>query len=558
MNTCQECGTVLIEGQRTCPSCGAEVAAINTTEQETAAVETEETAVSPSSEAAASETTQEEAAVAAPSGMETSAAPPATTPTTSTTTSKAATTPVRKSPKETARGAMSATTKGLIAAGVAIAIAAGLIVWQVKASRARNVKLSAQDMELLAKDQDPRMQMQLASSEEARKEFAKNIREVLALGEESRAAGVADRPEIKRQIALMRSLIIANAYLKKKQQESPGVSPLASIPQTEVDAFLKEPGVDDKFKQFLEDAQGLGLIPAGQQIPEAQMAQIKTQWAQVFVAERKAVQAGLDKDRSVELQIMLQESRVLANEYGKKNLESKIKATDEEVKAYIAKHPEYDTTQARSKAEDILKRARGGEDFAALAKEFSTDPGSKNEGGELGWFGRGQMVKPFEDAAFALQAGQISDVVESDFGFHIIQVEERGTKNSAEGKPEEQVRARHILIPKGSSEQANPFGPPQSPEEQARAALEKEKRDKVISEIVQRTGVTVADNFNVPKPEMPQQLPGMPPGGGAPPGMEDDGSPGAPAPTTPAPKGQTGGTTPGAPPAKTGKPTPKR
>ncbi|HEX8491700.1 MAG TPA: peptidylprolyl isomerase [Pyrinomonadaceae bacterium] len=506
-----------------------------------------------SSTAPASEAEQVDAA-AAPSSTWASGTSAATASTTS--NSKSTIAPVKRSPKEAARGAMSATTKGLIAAGVAIAIAAGLIVWQVKASRSRSVNLSAQDMELLAKDQDPRTQMQLASSEEARKEFAKNLREVLALGEESRAAGVADRPEIKRQMALMRSLIIANAYLKKKQQESPGVSPLTSIPQAEVDAFLKEPGIDDKFKQFLEDAQGLGLIPPGQQIPEAQMAQIKTQWAQVFIAERKAVQAGLDKDRSVELQIMLQESRVLANEYGKKNLESKIKATDEEVKAYIAKHPEFDSKQARAKAEDILKRARGGEDFAALAKEFSTDPGSKNEGGELGWFGRGQMVKPFEDAAFALQAGQISDVVESDFGFHIIQVEERATKNSAEGKPEEQVRARHILIPKGSSDPANPFGPPQSPEDQARAALEKEKRDKVISEIVQRTGVTVADNFNVPKPEMPRQVPGMPPGG-APPGMDENVSPESPAPAPPAPKGQTN-----TPPTKTGpgagNPSPKR
>jgi peptidyl-prolyl cis-trans isomerase C len=460
---------------------------------------------------------------------------------------------------------MSATTKGLIAAAVAIALAAGLIVWQVKASRGRSLNLSQQDMELLAKDQDPRLQMQLSSSEESRKEFAKNIREVLALGEEARAAGIADQPEIKRQIALMRSLIIANAFLKKKQQESPAVSPLTSIPQAEVDAFLKEPGVDDKFKQFLEDAQGLGLIPAGQQIPEAQLTQVKTQWAQVFVAERKAIQAGLDKERSVELQVALQEARVLANEYGKKQLETKIKATDEEVKAYIAKHPEFDTKQSRAKAEDILKRARAGEDFAALAKEFSTDPGSKNEGGELGWFGRGQMVKPFEDAAFSLQPGQISDIVESDFGFHIIQVEERGNKNSAEGKPEEQVRARHILIQKGSPDkQANPFGPPQSPEEQARAAVEKEKRDKVLAEIVQRTHVTVADNFNVPKPDMPKQAPGMPPGGGVPPGMEEEVGPDvAPPAPAPAPKGQTNANPKqGAPPASTGgsagKPSPKR
>jgi peptidyl-prolyl cis-trans isomerase C len=454
---------------------------------------------------------------------------------------------------------MSATTKGLIAAVVAIAFAAGLIVWQVKASRARNINLSAQDMELIVKDQDPRMQMQLSSSEDARKEFAKNIRQFLALAEEARAQGVADKPEVKRQLALMRSVALANAYLKKQQQDSPNASPLTAIPQAEVDAFLSEPGVDDKFKQFLEDAQAMGLLSKSQ-LPEDKLAQIKTQWAQVFVGERKAVQSGLDKERGVELQVMLQEARALVNEYGEKQLQPKIKASDAEIDAYIANHPEYDPQKARAKAEEVLQRVRAGEDFAALAKEFSIDPGSKEAGGELGWFGRNQMVKPFEDAAFALQPGQTSDLVESDFGYHIIQVEERGMKNSADGKPEEQVRARHILIPKGPTDKDNQFGgPPKPAREQARDAVEKEKRDKVLNEIVQRTHVTVAENFNVPKPEMPKQSQGMPPG------MEDEGlSPETPAPASPEPKGQTDKNAkpkPGTPPAKTtgqaGKPSPK-
>jgi hypothetical protein len=234
------------------------------------ATQTGESSTAPSSK------TEQEATVVTTSGTEASATTAAATSATSTASSASSTSAAKKTPKATQGSAMSTTTKGLIAAAVALALAAGLIVWQVKASRARSVNLSTQDMELLAKDQDPRLQMQLSASEEARKEFAKNLREVLALGEEARAAGVADQPEIKRQLALMRSLIIANAFLKKKQQESPGVSPLSSIPQAEVDAFLKEPGVEEKFKQFLEDAQALGLIPAGQQIPEAQLAQVKT------------------------------------------------------------------------------------------------------------------------------------------------------------------------------------------------------------------------------------------------------------------------------------------
>jgi len=80
---------------------------------------------------------------------------------------------------------------------------------------------------------------------------------------------------------------------------------------------------------------------------------------------------------------------------------------------------------ARAKAEAALARVRKGEDFAAVAREVSEDPGSAPHGGDLGAFGKGQMVPPFEQAAFALPAGQISGLVESPFGFHVIKVQER-------------------------------------------------------------------------------------------------------------------------------------
>ena len=77
----------------------------------------------------------------------------------------------------------------------------------------------------------------------------------------------------------------------------------------------------------------------------------------------------------------------------------------------------------RSTAQGILERARGGEDFAALAEEYSQDAGTASNGGDLGFFGRGRMVKPFEEAAFDMEVGQVSDLVETTFGFHIIKVE---------------------------------------------------------------------------------------------------------------------------------------
>ncbi|MBI5233281.1 MAG: SurA N-terminal domain-containing protein [Deltaproteobacteria bacterium] len=75
-------------------------------------------------------------------------------------------------------------------------------------------------------------------------------------------------------------------------------------------------------------------------------------------------------------------------------------------------------------AEEVLAKVKKGEDFAALAKKYSEDPGSGPRGGDLGYFGQGIMVKPFDDAVFSLKKGETSGIVETEFGFHIIRVED--------------------------------------------------------------------------------------------------------------------------------------
>jgi peptidyl-prolyl cis-trans isomerase C len=132
-------------------------------------------------------------------------------------------------------------------------------------------------------------------------------------------------------------------------------------------------------------------------------------------------------------------------------LRSKIKVTDEEVKKFYEDNPSKfeqpemvrashillmtkdaagtplsdDEKKAKKKQiEGILKRARDGEDFAKLAKEYSEDPGSKDNGGEYK-FPRGQMVSEFESAAFSMKTNQISEVITTQFGYHIIKLSEK-------------------------------------------------------------------------------------------------------------------------------------
>ncbi|MGD9211923.1 MAG: SurA N-terminal domain-containing protein, partial [Desulfobacteraceae bacterium] len=131
--------------------------------------------------------------------------------------------------------------------------------------------------------------------------------------------------------------------------------------------------------------------------------------------------------------------------FNPKDFVDKVTVNDDDIREYYEGHPEEfhhektvearhilfkvdekadeETRQkSRQKAENVLKMAREGKDFAELAKTYSEGP-SKDKGGALGTFTRDKMVKPFADAAFALKAGEVSDLVETQFGWHIIKVE---------------------------------------------------------------------------------------------------------------------------------------
>ena len=142
--------------------------------------------------------------------------------------------------------------------------------------------------------------------------------------------------------------------------------------------------------------------------------------------------------------------------------ESVPEPTDDEIKSYYNDHKEdfrkeeqrqinyvliplnptkADTEAVYTQAQELIDDAKSGEDFGQLAQIYSTDAGSAEKGGDLGFFGKGAMVKPFEDAAFAAKKGEIVGPVTSQFGVHVIKVEDKKKENG-----EEQVKASHILL----------------------------------------------------------------------------------------------------------------
>jgi len=161
-----------------------------------------------------------------------------------------------------------------------------------------------------------------------------------------------------------------------------------------------------------------------------------------------------------ELRELIRRNQVIENHI-EQTIASKVKISEQEVRDFYDNNPETFTMpeqvrashilimvdqqaveaekqKSRAKADDLLKQVKAGADFAKLAQEHSGCPSSK-QGGDLGFFGKGQMVKPFEDAAWAMKPGEVSGVVETQFGYHIIKVTE---KRAQDKMPFDALKAR--------------------------------------------------------------------------------------------------------------------
>ena len=153
------------------------------------------------------------------------------------------------------------------------------------------------------------------------------------------------------------------------------------------------------------------------------------------VGEKRKVRYALVDVDQVRRQITVPESEIEASY---KQNQSQY-SSPEQVRAshILLKTEGKDEAAVRKQAEEVLKQVRAGGDFAALAKQYSEDDSNKDKGGDLDYFGRGAMVPEFEQAAFAMKAGEVSDLVKTSFGFHIIKV---GERRDATTRPLSEVR----------------------------------------------------------------------------------------------------------------------
>jgi peptidyl-prolyl cis-trans isomerase C len=156
-----------------------------------------------------------------------------------------------------------------------------------------------------------------------------------------------------------------------------------------------------------------------------------------FIVENELMAEAAEKDnlgtgQSFEDRLKFHRRRALRDAFFDKNIRNGVseeaakKIYDEKISGMKPEpeiHARHILVATEAEAKEVAERLKKGEDFATVAKEKSKDPSA--EGGDLGFFGRGQMLKPFEDAAFALEPGQISEPVQTQFGWHIIKVEEK-------------------------------------------------------------------------------------------------------------------------------------
>ncbi len=326
----------------------------------------------------------------------------------------------------------------------------------------------------------------LRSNPKGKEVFRQEIARSLAIVAEAEQGGLFQKPEIKNQLDIAYAYIVGALWpCRPEAQEKP-------ITKDDIAAFYREKPT--AFEDFL--AQN----PHVRQSPN--LDELKEQYGEFQVTRMRVEAAGINKTRTFQLHLRLAQAQIVRNDIITK-LEEAANSTDEEIEAYYKAHPEefeeyrashilistmqppagpdgkpastqpLTEEEALAKAEKLIKELQAGADFAKLAEQQSDDPGSKKQGGDLGYFRERLMllmVQPFFEGAKALQVGAFSTTpFKTEFGYHIVKLLDKRTATIDE------------LIKREITEK-----------------LRQRKVEARLDELVTRYGIVVPADFTIP------------------------------------------------------------
>jgi parvulin-like peptidyl-prolyl isomerase len=437
-------------------------------------------------------------------------------------------------------------TKALILIGVVLLIGVGLVAWKKKVGGHGSVSynsISRAEVESLLNDvakNNPMLIKRWNEDPETVKKQMGSLKEMLAFASQAQRDGMADSAAHRQELQNIRAEVIAVNYDREMNKDKGPMPPFGFITEEQINAFwAQQPGnapqagfldnlmgklglgahaetrsPEEEFNDFLNAK--IEIMKAGnpemkdREISEEEKTQAKEMFAKMRIYAREFDQKAASGEISKEfvdktmLQVKLQQAQFLARLFSEASAE-RTKVTDAEIDAYIAAHPELDTSAKRQKAQSILDRAKAGEDFAALANEFTEDPGNKGpdgtlQGGIYKDVTKGRMVPQFEAAALALEEGQVSpELVETNYGYHIVKLERKLTPVEKDGKTSETYDVRHILISTGYKDPEKPNSREMPVKDYVRAKLEEEKNKKLLEEVIANNAVEVPEDFTIPQ-----------------------------------------------------------
>ena len=404
---------------------------------------------------------------------------------------------------------------------VTVSAIAGFGGWQFLAERARASKLEAEILHGLSAEQIGSILKSQAKADrtgvdaiiagpESKEKFLKGMKEYLALAAVARREGLADDPDFLNNFEYKKNRFLGELFGAKLFAET-GNRRLVSDEQ--INAVWGDAKNEEAFSRAMNSIQRIQtevaknadrLMPVPLQ--GESLIKARESWATFKILSDKAkADAAFMQQPEIQLRLKVIEAGILSSDYLRKHWIAKVKATEKEIADYLGAHPEYDLNKKREKAEAILQRARSGQNFAVLAKEFTEHRPTKATGGLFENVSNGDLDEPLERAALSLEPGQIApNLIVSSLGVHIVKLEKKEISTDSAGNKTAKYTIRQILFQNGFEQpnmaNADIPAPFMSPQEIAKTHIEIEKRNAFVDGIVESTRILLPADFLVELP----------------------------------------------------------